>query len=102
MSMPEIAEMKKDSDEAINLLITSIAFEEFALSNVINAEAEKIQFVLEPSKDHRPKEPVNIEQLIQLNKEVGKVLKKVIDKEIVLEFMLEDAIELKENHRKSH
>jgi len=49
MSMPEFP--KTDTiltrDEAINAILTSIAMEEAALSHILNAEGEKIQYVLQ-------------------------------------------------------
>ena len=50
MSMPNIppvnADIDIDRDKSIDLLIASVAFQELALAHLVNAEAEKIQFVL--------------------------------------------------------
>jgi len=49
MSMPQFPPVDSilSRDEAINAILTSIAMEETALSHIINAEGEKIQYILE-------------------------------------------------------
>ena len=103
MSMPNIPHVKPDIDidrgKSIDLLIASVAFEELALAHLVNAEAEKIQFVLGTLKESThyqsgSQERPTLEDLIEINEVVGKMLKKVIEKEIILDFMLENAIEL--------
>ena len=102
MSMPNIPNVSPDIDidrnDAINLLIASVAFEELALAHIVNAEAEKIQFVLGTLASAVQPPPVRptLDQLIQINQAVESMLRKVIEKEIVLGFMLEDAIALTE------
>ena len=103
MSMPNIPDIKPDIDidreKAIDLLIASVALEELGLSHIVNAEAEKIQYVLGTlDKDYR-KEPPEIFELLEINKAVENVLKKVIEKEILLDFMLENAFELMKMHK---
>ena len=55
MSYPNIptvdATISITLEEAINLLLASIAFEELGLAHIINAEAEKIQYVLGTLED---------------------------------------------------
>jgi len=100
MSMPNIPNIKPeinvDREKSIDLLIASVALQELALSHVVNAEAEKIQFVLGTLDKDYKKECPTIDELLEINKAVEKILKKVIQKEMLLEFMLEDAIDLME------
>ena len=100
MSMPNIPDVKPDididRDQSIDLLIASVAFEELGLAHLVNAEAEKIQFVLGTLKEstHEPIEKPTLDELLQVNKSVEKMMKRVIEQEILLDFKLEDAIEL--------
>ena len=55
MSFPNIPDVDASVDisteDSVNLLLASIAFEELGLAHIINAEAEKIQFVLGTLED---------------------------------------------------
>jgi hypothetical protein len=86
LSLPKIPEISISRCQAINLLLASIAEEELALSNIINAEGEKIKKSLEVS--------TKIQDLLQVNRSVEKMMRNVIKQEIMLQFKLEDVIDL--------
>lgn len=48
MSMPELPKPNPDmtQEQALTMILSSIALEEVALSHIINAEGEKIQYIL--------------------------------------------------------
>lgn len=64
MSMPKIPDINPDINvdinikrsNAINFIIASIAMEDLALAHILNAEGEKLQFVLGTLEDTRPSE----------------------------------------------
>ena len=92
MSMPNIPnitpEIKLGRKDSLNLLLTSIALEEIALSHVLNAEAEKLQFVL--------RQKASLKDILKINKSFERVLRSVIKKEMLLQFKLENVMELEE------
>ncbi len=104
MSMPNIPNITPDisitQEQAINLILASIALEELGQAHIINAEAEKIQYVLgtlegaaykgSPERRERP----TIEKLLEINDSVRMTLRAVIKNQMLLQFKLEDAIEL--------
>jgi len=96
MSFPNIpnitASITISRNEALNLLLSSIAFEELGLSHIINAEGEKIQYALGliPGLRH----PASIADLLRINDSVRKTLDSVTKKEIVLQSKLQDIIDL--------
>lgn len=73
MSMPNIPDINPDIclclDDVINLLLSSVALQEIALSNVINAESEKLHSVLK-KKEHC----YSVDELVCLNESIEKVL----------------------------
>lgn len=99
MSFPNIPdvnpEMSLTMEEAINLLIASVAFEELGLAHIINAEAEKIQYVLGTLEGQLPPEtPPTLEELMGINRSVESTLRNVIKNQMLLQFKLEDALSI--------
>lgn len=91
MSMPELPDFSPniniDRDDAINLLLTSIAMEELSLAHIMNAEGEKLQKVIGD-------EDSTFDVLMEANRSVERMLRNVIKKEMLLQFKLEDVIKL--------
>jgi hypothetical protein len=85
------------TDQAITLLLASIALEELALAHVINAEAEKLQFVLGRLKHTKTKlspKKVSASNLLTINASAERILQDVIKKEMLLQFKLENILDL--------
>ncbi|WHZ04199.1 hypothetical protein QNH48_05970 [Neobacillus sp. YX16] len=101
MSFPNIPNITPlisvTTGQTISLLLSSIALEELALAHIINAEAEKLQFVLGTLDDtgvtFSPAE-VSIEDLLDVNTRVRRTLRDVIKKEMLLEFKFENVLDL--------
>ena len=105
MSFPTIPDVSPaidiDQADVINLLLASIAFEELGLAHIINSEAEKIQFVLGTLKcptdairqTYPPAKPT-IDDLLKINRSVEQTLKSVIKTEMLLQFKLEDILNI--------
>ncbi|WP_379971118.1 hypothetical protein [Ectobacillus sp. sgz5001026] len=101
MSFPNIPSVTPtislSTKQTIPLLLASIAFEELALAHIMNAEAEKIQFVLgtlPPPKTTLSPPAVSITNLIDIDTSVQKTLRDVIKKEMLLEFKFENVLDL--------
>lgn len=88
MSFPQLPTMDISKDQAINVILASIGFEELALAHIINAEAEKIQSVLGTLVGQSVKNPT-VSELERIDRSVGRVLRNVIKKEMLLQFKLE-------------
>lgn len=98
MSFPNIPnvtpEIKIEREDVINLLLASIAFEELGLAHIINAEAEKIQAVLGTLSKQEHSFKASIDDLIDINRSVQRTLQDVIKKEMLLQFKLENVLEI--------
>lgn len=96
MSMPNFpnvnANVSITRDEALNLLLTSIAFEELGLAHVINAGGENIQYSL-GTLPGIP-ESATIEEIIEVNKSVVDLLKTVNKKGASLDERLHYILEV--------
>ena len=82
MSMPEFPNLENlTKEQALNSILTSIAMEEAALSHIINAEGEKIQFAL-------ANKCRDLDQVIAVNKSVSDLLERVFDLQLLLKSKL--------------
>ena len=97
MSFPTIPQITPtisiDRAQVVNLLLASIAFEELGLAHLINAEAEKLQAAL----GTLPGLSVTVSSfagLITINSEVRNTLQTIIKKEMLLQFKLENILEI--------
>ena len=95
MSMPNIPDIKPNicitREDAINLLLVSIALEEIGLSNLIEAEAKKIRVVLQEDDYSEP----SIKDIKEVNKSVNDTVKNIIKLQMLLQFKLENVLEIK-------
>ena len=94
MSMPSFppcgADMTKD--EALTMIIASIAMEELALSHIINAEGEKLQYILGTLPGgHKP--CASTQEILAVNKSAAEVLNTVMQSQMLLKGKLEKALE---------
>ena len=97
MSFPNIPEDINpiedfDKEQVALLLLASIAFEELALAHVMNAEAEKLQFALGTLDDNDPVVE-DLDDLLEINRSVERVLRTVVKKEMILQFKFEDVVD---------
>jgi hypothetical protein len=76
MSMPHFPKIELTKEQAINSILTSIALEEAALSHILNAEGEKIQYVLANSAD--------MHKIIETNESVNSLIDRIVDLQIIL------------------
>ncbi|GAB2540993.1 hypothetical protein [Gracilibacillus alcaliphilus] len=88
---PEIA---IDRNDVINLLLASIALEELGLAHIINAEGEKIQYVLGTLTDSSDMTNPNLDDLLTINDSVQSTLEVILKKELLLQTKLKNVIEI--------
>jgi len=99
MSFPNIPNITPlisvGTDQTIPLLLASIALEEMALAHIMNAEAEKLQFVLGTlDTDVVGPDTVTLADLLDVNASVQRTLRDVIKKEMLLQFKFENVLDL--------
>ena len=94
MSMPNIPDITSKIDitleDSVNLLLTSIAKEEISLSKLMDAEKDKISFVLHEYQNN----DANIESIIDINESVNKTIKNLIKMQMLLQFKLDSVKKL--------
>lgn len=70
-------------DDAINLILTSIAMEELGLAHIINAEGEKIQYIL-GSLPGVSSPVATLSDVLNMNNSVRETLREIGKKEWIL------------------
>ena len=96
MSMPTIPKIKLDSDistcDAVNLIIASVAKQEEAIANILNAEKCKICAAIQEFRccgDHC--------KLLEINESVRDTIKNLTKLEILLDSKLDSVKEIAKN-----
>ncbi|MBJ8025957.1 collagen-like protein [Bacillus cereus] len=74
-------------DDALNLLLSSIAFEELGLAHIINAEGEKIQFALGTLPGGTGPD-ASLQDILRVNSSVQDTLEMAMKKELLLDSKL--------------
>ena len=94
MSLPEFPPITPSMtlDNSLNMILASIAMEELGLSHIINAEGEKLQYVL-GTLDESPGEKPSVEEILAVNKSVKSLLDSVMQNQVILKSKMECAID---------
>ncbi len=96
MSMPNIPSIEPTVSvtrkDAVNIILSSIGMEELSLSHILNAEAEKIQFALGTLDPTVP--PASLDEILEVNKSAGKMLRDVVKNQMLLGMKLEDVLDI--------
>ncbi|MCL2456469.1 MAG: Ig-like domain-containing protein [Defluviitaleaceae bacterium] len=93
MSLPHFPDMPENFtyDKSISQILTSIAMEELGLSHIINAEGEKLQYILGTLESKPPVSPT-IEQVLEVNQNVKDTLQQVAFNQMFLSAKMSDAL----------
>lgn len=93
MSFPTIPDITPEitinREEAINLLLASIALEEVSLSDLIDAEAKKVCHMVNHQDDRH-----TIEDIKDINRSVNQTIKDIVKLQMLLQFKLENVQEM--------
>lgn len=85
-NIPNITpEITVTRDDAVNLILASIAMQELGLSHILNAEAEKIQYALGTLSGGGVTPAPTFEEIISLNCNVKEMLEEVAKTEFILQ-----------------
>lgn len=91
MSLPNIPDItpkiELEREEAITMLLASIALEEMGLAHILHAEGEKVQYLLKA-------EDVCASDLLAINESVEQVIKSITRLQIILQDKLETVARL--------
>ena len=75
---------KLTREDAINQILSSIAMEEAGLSHVLNAEGEKIQYILGTLEGSTPPAPPTIKEVLEINESVKDILEAAATQQMFL------------------
>jgi len=95
LSLPVFPEVPEGFtfENSIYQIITSIAMEEIGLSHIINAEGEKLQYILGTLPGvPPPSPPPTIDQVIEVNDSIQEVLRSISFSHMFLNAKMTDAL----------
>ena len=95
MSLPSFSESPNDLsfETSILQILSSIAMEEIGLSHTLNAEGEKLQYILGTLLNVPPPDsPSTVDELIEVNNGVQGVLKSIAFSQMFLGTKMSDAL----------
>lgn len=94
MSQPTFPEINPDMthDYALNMILTSIAMEETALGNIINAESEKLKYVIE-SLTQCDSGKHDLDCLLAVNQSITRLLDSVTQNQMLLKNKMESVLQ---------
>lgn len=97
MSMPTFPDGATDitQEQALNMILGSIAMEELALSHIMNAEAEKLQYLL-GTLPGRCGGCATACELLEVNRSISELLENVMHNQMLLKGKLTKVLEAKE------
>lgn len=93
MSMPKFPEIDPEitCENALNMILASIAMEELALSHIINAEGEKIQYVLGTLETSGCIKP-DVDEVLKVNQSVTCLLDSISQNQMILKNKMDKAL----------
>lgn len=94
MSIPNFPEINDEltRERALDMILASIAMEELALSHIINAEGEKLQYVLGTLETSDGKKPT-IDELLCINQSISNLLDIVSQNQMLLKSKMDKALQ---------
>lgn len=95
MSMPDFPDncLNISRQQSFNMIIASIAMEELALSHIMNAEGEKLQYVLGTLPGTSPL-CSSTSEVLEVNKSITKLLDSVAQNQLMLKSKLERILDI--------
>lgn len=84
-------------EDSISMILASIAMEESALSHIINAEGEKLQYVL-GTLDKKPDKKASVEELLAVNKSIKNLIDSITQNQLILKGKMQCAIDALEGY----
>lgn len=86
--------LKFDKTNIVDLLLTSIAFEELGIANILKAEGELMRLYID---SHKNKNHINYDEIIMLNRNIYNTLRLLLEKEKTLNEKLVQVIQFNED-----
>ena len=94
MSMPSfpVVDPPIDREDAVNQILSSIAMEELGLSHILNAEGEKLQYIL-GTLPGLSGPPATVSDVLAANESVRGLLEATVQNQLFLRAKMQNALE---------